>query len=64
MVCTRYHFHERLNSETRYRCDVMFKCPDCSLTLTFGVALTEEQYDGNDRPEKRGIYNRHKRLDK
>ncbi len=42
-------FHKREQSPAPHRCDVSFKCTDCSLAFSFGVPIPERMYRGDEK---------------
>lgn len=37
--------HRKKDQDDFYHCDIHMKCPKCSFFITFGVPITEEEYN-------------------
>ena len=43
--CYRFwRWHIRKHSRIKHRCDVAFKCANCSITRSHGIIITEEEH--------------------
>lgn len=49
----RFHEKKRGNPSNPYRCDVQFKCCDCSMVWAHGVRLSAEEW--RRRPQTQGL---------
>lgn len=44
-----FHYRHKTGSKSPWRCDVSFKCLECSLTFTFGVPVPQGMYEAVPR---------------